>query len=71
MVDSDIYVYEKRTKLVIADPAEKKRFAAIGLRRLARESKLSLVPVGRVIKGKPVRPQTLTIIRQVAGKITP
>ena len=35
MIDSDIYVYEKRTKLVIADPSERKRFEAIGLRRLA------------------------------------
>jgi hypothetical protein len=69
MVDSDIYVYEKRTKLVIADPDERMRFAVIGLRPLARESKLSLVPVGKVIKGKGVRPQTLSIIRQTAARI--
>src|SRR5262249_43482145 len=52
MVDSDVYVYEKRTKLVIANPAERERFEAIGLRRLARESKLSLAPVGKAIKGE-------------------
>jgi len=38
MLDSDIYVYEKRTKLVIADPSERKRWFAIGVRRLIRES---------------------------------
>jgi hypothetical protein len=69
MIDSDIYTYEKRTKLVIADPAERKRFVAIGLRRLARESNLSLAPVGKAIKGKGVRPQTLSIIRQTAARI--
>ena len=70
MIDSDIFVYEKRTRLVIADPAERKRFAAIGLRRLARESKLSLAPVGKVIKGQGVRSRTLSIIRQTAATIT-
>lgn len=71
MIDSDIYVYEKRTRLVVADPLERKRFAAIGLRRLARESNLSLAPVGKAIKGKGVRRQTLSIIRQAAARITP
>lgn len=70
MIDSDIFIYEKRTKLVIADPSERKKFAAIGWRRLARESNLSLDPVGKVIKGKGVRPQTLSIIRQTADKLS-
>ena len=70
MVDSDIYVYEKRTKLVVAEVSERKRLAAIGLRRLMRECKLSQAPISRAIKGKPVRRRTLTIIRQVAAKIT-
>lgn len=69
MIDSDIFIYEKRQRLVIADLSERKRFAAVGLRRLARESKLSLTPVGKVIKGKGVRPQTLLIIRQAAARI--
>jgi hypothetical protein len=69
MIDSDIFIYEKRQRLVIADPSERKKFAAVGLRRLARESKLSLAPVGKVIKGKGVRPQTLLIIRQTAARI--
>jgi hypothetical protein len=69
MIDSDIYVFEKRTKLVIAEPSERKKWAAIGLRRLKRESNLSLTPVSNAIKGKPVRPRTLSIIRQTAGRL--
>lgn len=70
MVDSDIYIYEKRTRLVIANPKEQQRFKAIGLRRLAWESKLSLTPVGNAIKGKGVRPRTLSIIRQAADRLS-
>ena len=69
MIDSDSYVYEKRTRLVIADPSERRRWSAIGLRRLIRETKLSQTPVSNAIKGIPVRPQTLSIIRQTADRI--
>jgi len=69
MIDSDIFIYEKRTKLVIADSSERKKFAAIGWRRLARESELSLPSVGKVIKGDGVRPQTLSTIRKMSGRI--
>ena len=69
MIDSDIFVYEKRRKLVIADPSERKKWSAIGPRRLMRESKVSQAPVSNAIKGKPVRPQTLAIIRQAATRI--
>ena len=69
MIDSDIYIFEKRTKLVIADPSERKKWAAIGLRRLKRESNLSLTPVSNAIKGKPVRPRTLSIVRQTADRL--
>jgi hypothetical protein len=70
MIDSDVYTYEKRTKLVVANPSERTRFAAIGLRRLARESNLSLAPVGKAIKGKGIRPQTLSTIRQTADRLS-
>jgi len=56
MLDSDIYVYEKRTKLMVADVSERKRLAAIGLRRLMRECKLSQAPISKAIKGEPIRP---------------
>jgi hypothetical protein len=70
MIDSDIYVYEQRTKLVVAAVSERKRLAAIGLRRLMRECKLSQAPISKAIKGEPIRRRTLAIIRQVAAKIT-
>ena len=44
--------------------------AAIGLRRLIRECKLSQSPITKAIKGEPIRRRTLAIIRQVAAKIT-
>jgi hypothetical protein len=69
MIDSDLYIFEKRMKLVIADASERKRWKAIGLRRLKRETNLSLTPVSNALKGKGVRPRTLSIIRQAAAKI--
>jgi hypothetical protein len=69
MVDSDIYIFEKRTKLVIADPSERKKWSAIGLRRLMRESKLTQAPVSNGLKGKGVRPRTLSIIRETADRL--
>ena len=69
MVDSDVYVYEKRTKLVVADASERKRWLVIRVRRLMKESKLSQTSVSNAIKGKPVRPQTLSILRQTAAKL--
>jgi hypothetical protein len=70
MIDSDVFTYEKRTRLVIADPSERKKWSGIGVRKLIRESKLSQTPVSNAIKGKPVRQQTLSIIRQAVDKIT-
>ena len=69
MVDSDIYVFEKREKLEIAQPAERKKWTAIGLNRLKRESKLSQTPVSHALKGIGVRPRTLAIIRQTADRL--
>jgi len=69
MVDSGIYVFEKKTKLVVAEASERKRLAAIGLRRLMRECKPSQAPISKAIKGEPIRRRTLAIIRQVAAKI--
>jgi len=70
MLDFGIQVYEKQRKMVVADASERKEWSLIGLRRLMRESKLSQDPVSKAIKGKPVRRQTLSIIRQAAARIT-
>jgi len=70
MIDPAIHVFERRMKLVIADTAERKRWAAIGLRGLIRESKLSQAPVSNVLKGNGVRPRTLSTVRQAAARLS-
>ena len=70
MLDFGIHVYEKQRKMVVADASERKKWSDIGLRRLMKESKLSQEPVSNAIKGKPVRRQTLSTIRQAANRIT-
>lgn len=71
MIDSDIRVFERGAKLVIADPSERKIWSdIIGLRRLMRESKLSQAAVSKAIKGEPVRRQTLSIIQQSVERVT-
>jgi len=64
MIDSDIYVFEKQTKLVIADPSERMKWSAIGVRRLMRESSLSQTTVYKILEGEPVRRHTLSSFRQ-------
>jgi hypothetical protein len=70
MVDSDLFIFRNRRKLEIASDSERMRFKVIGQRRLARESNLSLTPVGNAIKGNGVRPQTLSIIRKTAARLS-
>ena len=70
MMDSGIHVYEKREKWSLLTLRRGKNGLSIGLRRLMRESKLSQEPVSKAIKGKPVRRQTLSTIRQAANRIT-
>jgi hypothetical protein len=53
MIDSSIHTYEKLTKMVVLDVAERKSLAAIGIRPLKRESKLSQAPIFNATKGKP------------------
>ena len=69
MLDSQVYVYEKQRKTAVADASERKSWSDIGVRRLMRESKLSQAPVSNAIKGKPVRRQTLSIIKEAAAKM--
>lgn len=70
ILDFGVQVYEKQRKMVVADASERKEWACIGLRRLTRESKLSPNTVSKAIKGKPVRGQILSDIRQAAARIT-
>jgi hypothetical protein len=61
--------FEKRTKLVIADPSERKRWSDIGVRRLIRESKLSQKTVYKILAGDPARRHALSSFRQAVDKI--
>jgi hypothetical protein len=69
VLDFGFHVFEKQRKLVVADASERKKWSVIGLRRLMRESKLSQEPVSNAIKGKPVRRQTLSTMKQAANRI--
>lgn len=70
MIDSDIYSYGELTKMVVVDVAERKRLAAIGIRPLKRESKLSQAPISNAIKGIPIKARTWAIIRQAAARLS-
>jgi hypothetical protein len=69
MIDPEIHVFEKRTKLVIADPSERKKWSAIGVRPLMRESGLSQKTVYKILAGRPVRHHTMASFRQAIDKI--
>ncbi len=69
IVDSEIYTYEKLTKMVVIDHPERKKLAEIGIRPLRRESKLSQEPILNAIKGIPIRVRTLAIIRKAAARL--
>jgi len=68
MLDSDIYVFEKQGKLVVADPSDRKRWRAIGVRVLIRKSGLSPTTVYAILDGEPVRRQTLLTFRRAMGE---
>jgi hypothetical protein len=68
MVDFETFLYEKPRN--VADVSERKRWSAIGVRRLMRESTLAQKTIYQILRGKPVRPQTLSTFRQAADKIS-
>jgi hypothetical protein len=69
MIESGVYTYEETTKTVVADLAERKRLAAIGIRPLKRESKLSQAPISNAIHAIPIKLGTLAIIGQAAARL--
>jgi hypothetical protein len=70
MVDSDVFVYENRSRLVVADISERNSWKTIGFRRLMRECKLSQAPISKAIDGEPIRLRTLSIIRQTVSRLS-
>jgi hypothetical protein len=64
MLDFKLKEYRKGSTSVIADTADRKRWASIGVRELMRRSKLSQKAVYAIVEGKPVRRQTLKLLKQ-------
>ena len=63
MLDFEVGVYEKRGKMVVADPSQRKRWSKIGVRDLMRRSGLSQTTVYKILHGKPVRRYILSDFR--------
>jgi hypothetical protein len=69
MLDFKLKEYGKRTNLFVAEPADRKRWAQIGVRKLMRRSRLTQKSVYAILEGKPVRSATLTIFKQTIDGI--
>ena len=59
MLDSEIHVFEKQGKMVVADVSDRKKWRASGVRAAIRKSGLSPTTVYAIFEGKPVRRSTL------------
>jgi len=70
MLDSKIHVYETPRNMAVAEPAERKSWAAVGVRRLMRKSGLSQKTIYKILAGDPVRRDTLSSFRQAIDRIT-
>jgi hypothetical protein len=70
MLDFEVQAFEKQKRTVIANVSLRKRWSALGVRRLMRESGLSQKTVYRILAGDPVRRHTMSNFRQVVEKIT-
>jgi len=55
--------------MAVAHVTDRKRWSRIGVRRLQRESGLSLKAVYALLTGKPVRKQTLAIFKAIVDKM--
>jgi hypothetical protein len=69
MLDFDIHLYEQQRHALVGDATERKRWSAIGVRPLMRLTGLTQATVYKILAGKPVRRQTLSIIRQTADRL--
>jgi hypothetical protein len=68
LVDYKVTEFRKRSKLVVAEAADRKRWEKIGVRPLMRKSQLTQKTVYGILSGKPVRRQTLAaFMRAVDG----
>jgi hypothetical protein len=69
MLDPNTEVYATGKKLHIADSADRKRWSAMGIRQLIRQSGLSQTTVYKILEGKPVRAYVLENFRRASGEI--
>jgi hypothetical protein len=68
MLDSETYVFKKQERMPVADPGDRKRWRATGVRAAIRKSGLSPTTVYAILEGKPVRRYILeTFRRRVDG----
>jgi hypothetical protein len=70
MLEPSIHRFETPRSAVVGDASERKRWAAIGVRRLIRESSLAQETVYKILNGEPVRRYILSGFRQAVDKTT-
>ena len=70
MLEPGIHLYEAKSKMCVADPADRKRWSKIAVTKLITESSLSPTTVYKILEGKPVRCYILASFRHVANNIT-
>jgi len=64
LVDFKVHEFRKTSKMVVAEPSDRKRWKKIGVRRLIRKSVLSQKTVYAILDGQPVRLRTLATFRR-------
>ncbi len=63
MLDFQVHSFEQQGRLVVAEAAERKRWAKEGVRKLMRMTGLSQKAVYAIISGQPARANTLETFR--------
>ena len=69
LVNFQVLEYRAGGKLVIADEGLRERMHKFGLRELMRKTGLSQKALYATLRGRPVRPRTLAILKQVFGSL--
>jgi hypothetical protein len=69
MLDFNTHLYETPKNALVGDASERKRWSAIGVRRLMREANLTQKTEYKILAGKLVGPQTLSTFRLAVEKI--
>jgi len=64
LVDFEVHQYRKTRNLAVATPADRKRWAQIGIRAAMRKSGFSQKTTYSILQGKPVKKKTLTMFQR-------